>query len=204
MCIDYFDKNSLDLWFKDSGDETHRLNYNLNSDSIIIDLGGYLGDWSKKIYDKYKCNIHIFEPVLKNYNHIVKEFNNNEKIKIYNFGLSSLNEYLIIKHDNASSSLFLKNGLEEKIKLVKYLDFIKEEKIEIIDLIKINIEGSEYDLLEHILENNLHIKIKNLQIQFHKIFNDSEQKREKIREVLSLTHKLTYDYTFVWENWEKI
>ena len=34
------------------------------------------------------------------------------------------------------------------------------------------------------------------------MFDDSEEKRENIRKSLSLTHKLTYDYTFVWENWE--
>jgi hypothetical protein len=99
--------------------------------------------------------------------------------------------------------MLLYNSIE-KIKLVKYYDFINDNKIDHIDLIKINIEGSEYELLEHIIENNLHVKIKNLQIQFHKIFNDSEEKREKIRKSLSLTHKLTYDYTFVWENWEKL
>ena len=204
MCINYFDKESLERWFKDKGDENHRVNYDLNENSLVIDLGGYLGEWTEKIHNKYSCNVYVFEPVFKYYNNIVEKFKNNSKIKVFNLGLSGLNNEVIIKHDNASSSIFIENGVEEKIKLVKYYDFISDNKIEHIDLIKINIEGSEYELLEHIIENNLQVKIKNLQIQFHKTFNDSEEKREKIRKVLSLTHKLTYDYTFVWENWEKI
>jgi FkbM family methyltransferase len=204
MCINYFDKESLERWFKDKGDENHRLNYDLNENSLVIDLGGYLGEWTEKIYHKYSCNIYVFEPVLKYYDNIVEKFKNDGKIKVFNLGLSSVNDEVIIKHDNASSSIFIENGVEEKIKLVRYYDFINNNKIDYIDLIKINIEGSEYELLEHIIENNLHGKIKNLQIQFHKTFNDSEKIREKIRKVLSLTHKLTYDYTFVWENWEKI
>lgn len=204
MCINYFDKESLERWFKDKGDENHRVNYDLNENSLVIDLGGYLGEWTEKIHNKYSCNVYVFEPVFKYYNNIVEKFKNNSKIKVFNLGLSGLNDEVIIKHDNASSSIFIENGVEEKIKLVKYYDFINDNKIDHIDLIKINIEGSEYELLEHIIENNLHVKIKNLQIQFHKTFNDSEEKREKIRKVLSLTHKLTYDYTFVWENWEKI
>jgi FkbM family methyltransferase len=204
MCIDYFDKESLERWFKDKGDENHRVNYDLNENSLVIDLGGYLGEWTEKIHNKYSCNVYVFEPVFKYYNNIVEKFKNNNKIKIFNLGLSGVNDEVVIKHDNASSSIFIENGVEEKIKLVKYYDFINDNKIGYIDLIKINIEGSEYELLEHIIENNLQLKIKNLQIQFHKTFNDSEEKREEIRKVLSLTHKLTYDYTFVWENWEKI
>jgi FkbM family methyltransferase len=204
MCINYFDKESLERWFKDKGDENHRVNYDLNENSLVIDLGGYLGEWTETIHNKYSCNVYVFEPVFKFYNNIVEKFKKNSKIKVFNLGLSGLNDEVIIKYDNASSSIFIENGVEEKIKLVKYYDFINDNKIDYIDLIKINIEGSEYELLEHIIENNLHVKIKNLQIQFHKTFNDSEEKREKIRKVLSLTHKLTYDYTFVWENWEKL
>jgi hypothetical protein len=83
------------------------------------------------------------------------------------------------------------------------VDFIKSEEIKNIDLIKINIEGGEYDLLDFILENNLQTQINNFQIQFHKMFDDCEIRRNNIREKLSETHTLTYDYTFVWENWEK-
>jgi hypothetical protein len=35
------------------------------------------------------------------------------------------------------------------------------------------------------------------------MFDDCEIRRNNIREKLSETHTLTYDYTFVWENWEK-
>jgi hypothetical protein len=38
-------------WYKVKGDDTFRLNYPLNKDSIVIDLGGALGDWSMPIYN---------------------------------------------------------------------------------------------------------------------------------------------------------
>jgi hypothetical protein len=52
MCINYFDEISLKKWFEDNGDNTHRINYNLNQDSIVCDLGGYIGEWSDKIQRK--------------------------------------------------------------------------------------------------------------------------------------------------------
>jgi FkbM family methyltransferase len=204
MCIKYFDENALNKWFKDNGDESHRINYNLNKDSLVFDLGGYIGDWSKKISDKYDCHIYVFEPVLKYFTILENKFKDNNKIKNYCFGLSNDNIETEIAHDGASSSVYLTNGHKEKIKLVSFEDFLKKENIGCIDLIKINIEGGEYELLEFILKNNHHKKIKNLQIQFHKMFDSSEERRDEIRKKLSKTHKLTYDYTFVWENWELI
>lgn len=203
MCINYFDEISLKKWFEDNGDNTHRINYNLNQDSIVFDLGGYIGEWSDKIQRKYDSKVYIFEPVFKYFSELKKTFEFKENIKIYNFGLSDKTYDTEIIHDGASSSLYLTDGKKEKIKLINFVDFIKSEEIKNIDLIKINIEGGEYDLLDFILENNLQTQINNFQIQFHKMFDDCEIRRNNIREKLSETHILTYDYTFVWENWEK-
>jgi hypothetical protein len=41
----------------------------------------------------------------------------------------------------------------------------------------------------------------NLQIQFHTVAPDYEERREAIRSRLSKTHVLTYDAPFIWENW---
>jgi len=203
MCINYFDEKSLKKWFEDNGDNTHRINYDLNQNSIVFDLGGYIGEWSDKIQIKYGSKVYIFEPVFKYFSELKKTFELKENIKIYNFGLSDKTYDTEIIHGGASSSLYLTDGEKEKIKLINFVDFIKSEEIKNIDLIKINIEGGEYCLLDFILENNLQIQINNFQIQFHKIFDDCEIRRNIIREKLSKTHILTYDYTFVWENWEK-
>ena len=41
-------------WFEIDGDNTLRVNYNLNSESVFVEVGGYKGFYSKKIYDKFK------------------------------------------------------------------------------------------------------------------------------------------------------
>ena len=48
---------------KDNGDGTLRINYDLTEDSVIMDLGGYRGDWTNLMINKYNCTSHIFEPV---------------------------------------------------------------------------------------------------------------------------------------------
>lgn len=83
-------------------------------------------------------------------------------------------------------------------------DILAELKLDNIDLISMNIEGGEYPLMTDILENNLTNKFKNIQIQFHEIDETSEVKRLQIREHLKLTHRETFCFPFVWENWERI
>jgi hypothetical protein len=49
-------------WFNDRGDQTHRLNYELDANSVVFDLGGYEGEWARDIYCLYGSFIYIFEP----------------------------------------------------------------------------------------------------------------------------------------------
>lgn len=203
MSIDYFDIESLKRWFNDSGDSTHRLNYNLDDKSIVFDIGGFEGDWAEKILDRYGSRIFIFEPVKKYYEFLSNKFDKNKNVKIYNFAVSNVNCESYITINDASSSIFINGPKKEKIISKNINDVINEIMVNNIDIMKVNIEGAEYDLMESISDQNLNI-IDNIQIQFHKIGPNHEIRREKIRERLSKTHKITYDYKFVWENWKKI
>jgi len=194
----------INKWYWDKSEETKRYNYKLDDSSKVFDLGGYLGQWSEKIFQKYNCNLFIFEPVENFYNSIVKKFNS-EKVRVYNYGLGAKTEELVMKIDGVSSSVFFKDSNSKtKIKILDIIEFIESEKIEYINLMKINIEGAEYELIERLLAPSYITKIENLQIQFHMFVENAKQRRNLIREKLRKTHYLTYDYPFVWENWSLI
>lgn len=188
-------------WFSDNGDKTYRLNYELSQDSLVLDLGGYEGQWTSDIFAKYLCNIMIFEPVIEYAQNIQKRFRLNPQITIYNFGLSNNSKLETFSLNKDGSSAYKREGNMRQIRLVKALDFFKEHKIHYIDLMKINIEGGEYDLLEHLLDNNLVESINNIQVQFHDFVPNAELRMIKIQSRLKATHYLTYQYPFVWENW---
>lgn len=190
-------------WRIDNGDNTLRINYNLNRNSIVFDVGGYKGDWSKKIFQKHECNLYVFEPVDIFYTGIKNRFKKNKKIKVYNFGLFSKNLTTRISFDNDSSSVYKENKSSKDIKLVKASEFLSSMNFKQIDLIKINIEGSEYELMNNLIDSGWIEKTKNIQIQFHDFISDSKKKREAIHKKLLKTHVLTYNYDFVWENWRK-
>jgi FkbM family methyltransferase len=189
-------------WLRDNGDSTHSLNHNLNETSLVFDLGGYIGDWSKEIFNKYQCQIHVFEPVYKFYLEINENLKSN-KIVINNFGLAEKTYKVDIFLSNEASSLFNRQGGQrENIQLYDFMEYINEHKISKIDLLKVNIEGAEYDLLEYIIKTGFIVNIYNIQVQFHDFFPDSEKRMKKIQSSLSKTHKLTFQYVFIWENWQ--
>jgi len=196
-------KKNFDMWFLHKGDKTLRLNYDLNENSIVIDVGGYEGQWSSDIYSMYNCVIHILEPVSRLADKIEKRFAKNKKIFIHKFGLSNqTGDFIMNVRENCSSILPVYSIEQNSIHIVKALDFFTSEKIDNIDLIKINIEGAEYDLLDHLLDCGYIKKIKNIQVQFHDFVDNAEMRMKKIQTRLMETHVVTYQYRFVWENWQ--
>jgi FkbM family methyltransferase len=190
-------------WFKDDGDNTLRINYNLDETSLVVDLGGYEGKFSQKIYDVYNCNIICFEPCSHFFEKIKMRFHGIDKIKIYNSGVGNLTETKVLYRCEDSTSFYCKVGdHSESSNIISFDSFVKN--IKKIDLLKINIEGGEYDLLDHIIQNDLQEKIINIQVQFHRNIKNCEVRRKNIQELLKKTHALTYNYDFIWENWHKL
>ena len=189
-------------WFSNNGDKTHRLNYDLNEDSIVFDLGGYEGEWAGNIFCMYGASIYIFEPHEPYFKNIKNKFLHNKKIQIFQIGLSKTIQTRKLAIADNSSSIFMDSENSVDIKLVSANIFFNEYQIRIIDLMKINIEGGEYDLLEHLIETGDVEKIKNIQVQFHDFVPDAENRMKSIQADLCRTHELTYQYEFVWENWK--
>ena len=191
-------------WFKVDGDLTLRLNYDdLVKGSLVFDVGGYKGQWASDIFSKYQCAIKIFEPVTEHAKFIEERFKENENIVVYDYGLQDKSEEKILFLGEDGSSLYKRNSSTEKIKIKSASEFIKENGIENIDLMKINIEGGEYPLLEDLIDNGIIQIIDNLQIQFHDFVPEARKRMTKIQCLLTKTHELTFQYEFVWENWKR-
>jgi FkbM family methyltransferase len=191
-------------WKFKNGDKTLRLNYDLNEDSLIIDGGGYKGEWSMDIFKKYNCFIHIFEPVKKYYELINEKFKNNKKINVHHLGLSNKNENIDIRINNDASSIYINNGIKETIKLVDSVEIFEKLNITNVDLIKLNVEGEEYNILERLIESKKIDMFNNLQIQFHRYGEKYDERKTLIENSLKKKFKVTYDYNYVWVNYKKI
>lgn len=190
-------------WFEQNGDQTLRLDYPLQANSIVFDIGGFEGEFASQIYNKYGSQIYVFEPLQSFYQQIVSRFKQNAHIHVYDAGLSSVTKTEMISVTGDRSSLFI-DANKVEIKLIRAVDFIREHAIDRIDLMKINIEGAEYDLLDDLIAAGMMNRIEHLQVQFHDfIVPNARQRMETIQAKLKQTHELTYQFEFVWENWKK-
>ena len=191
-------------WFADQGDQTLRLNYRLDKSSVVFDVGGYLGDYADEVYKKFGCFIYLFEPVPEFYNQCVKRFTGNSSVRCWNYGLSSISGKFEICLNNNESSFKWKEegGVSQLAELRSIVEAINELGVEKIDLIKINIEGGEFDLLSTIIDCGLINRIKYVQVQFHNFVEDAAENRLRLRKLLEKTHFEMWSYEFVWESWE--
>ncbi len=189
-------------WTQTNGDKTLRISYDLNPDSIVFDVGGYEGQWASDIYAKYNCVIHVFEPVPAFADFIGERFALNGKIHVHHFGFSNEDETRNIVLAADGSSVFGRGPDVQEVQLVSITDFLKTGGFTRIDLLKLNIEGGEYDVLDALLDSDWIKNIGNIQVQFHSSVDHAQERMDAIKRRLAATHELTYEYPFVWENWK--
>jgi len=196
--------NEIGRWFNDRGDYTHNITYDLNENSIIMDLGGYTGVWAQQMIDKYNLNVYILEPISSFYDGMVSKFINNPKVRLLNVGAGIEDKDGVIYMGGDGSSSNLINGDEVNVKFNSINTILKNFNLDYVDLLQINIEGDEYPLLEHMLQTGSINKFKNLQIQFHLGIENDIERRNKIRDgLIANGFNNNFDYPFVWESWGK-
>ena len=194
-------------WFADRGDQTLRLEYpELNSDSIVFDVGGYSGDFSEAIIERYNCKIYIFEPHPEYFSNCIERFSSYENVTVLNYGLADKDgEFLLSNQSDASSFINPNHKKTDGINCITrdFSSVLRELDVTNIDLMKINIEGGEFPLMEYIISCGKQAIVRQYQIQFHNFVENAVERRIQISRSLSETHDRTWCYTFVWENWRK-
>lgn len=196
---------SVKAWVEANGDYTLSLDYPLTDDSMVLDVGGFYGDWTAHLLDRVapaKPRVYIFEPVKEFYASMDYRFREMENVVVLPWALSDRNGTTTISEDAEGSSMH-KGMSSTTIRTHSVKDFLEAAKIDKVDLISINVEGHEFPILEHIIKERLLDKFENIQVQFHSFYPSADSLRELIRSVLSFTHTESYCYPFVWESWRK-
>lgn len=178
----------------------------IDSNSIVLDAGAYTGEWAKEILDRYNPTIHAFEPDPRNYKQLEKRAQANPRIIPYRFGLGEKNELARMTLEMLGSTMFTDTSDKKdvpwaEVEIRDIAETWKSLALDRVDLMKINIEGAEFPLLERMIEVDLLKHVDCFMIQFHEWHPGAYRRRRKIQEALRRSHTLVWDYHFIWEKW---
>ena len=176
--------------------EFNRALSNLNKGSYVIDCGANVGEFTKLFLEKGFI-VDAFEPDPIAINELKKKCKNNKNLNLFQsaVGLKDNTQKLFRyrKFDEndpystqGSSLLDYRSGTNKpfvEIKVIDFINHINKQKKE-ISLLKMDIEGSEIEILNKIIDLNMHDKIKYIFVETHERFSHKlglETARLKLR-----------------------
>ena len=142
-------------------------NLNLKINDKVLDFGANNGIISQYLFDKYKCNLEVFEPNPYCFEILKKIFINNSKVKLHNVAVSNKTQkrkFYLSKRSNDITDMGLSEipSLEKKKVNVSSNNYILVKCINVgnlfkkfkkVNFLKIDIEGHEYKILPGIIKN---------------------------------------------------
>lgn len=173
----------------------------LGPDSVVLDVGGFEGNWAAAIHERYGSRIHVFEPHPAFAAAITRRFAGNGAITVHDYAIGSTAGTLSLSDDGDASSSFRKAGKTVEGQIRPVAEVLTPASFPVIDLAKVNIEGGEYDLLPALAEAGVLPRLRMLQVQFHLFSPEDIARRDAIRATLAKTHRCDWSYDFVWEQW---
>lgn len=181
----------------------------LDAESVVIDVGAFTGSWAQHMVERYDPIIYAFEPNPKSYESLSKKAQENPKLHPMKYGLGGEDATVEFTLNGLGSSMCdertAHSGMERIEVDIASIDRVwKDLDLGQVDLMKINIEGAEFPLLDKMIKTGLFENVRCFLIQFHEWHPGAYRKRKKIREELSRTHRLEWEYYFVWEKWERV
>lgn len=146
----------------------HYLSSWLNEDSIVVDLGANRGLFSADLADRFGCQCFSVEAVP----YLFAAIPDHSKIKKFNFAIASKEgtlEFALSSQPESGSLYELPTAMHEgtiSVEAKTLSQFLKENSIKSVDLLKVDIEGAEIDLLES-ADTELLNKIRQITVEFH-------------------------------------
>lgn len=132
--------------FSEILEQEHYQKGRIKKDMTIIDCGANVGlasiyfkDWAKVIY--------ALEPNSQNFSALVMNTKQFENIKPFHTGLAAITSIENLRGNDGNligESLFGNGEITEQVKMYSLEDFMNENEINHVDLLKMDAEGAEY------------------------------------------------------------
>lgn len=189
--------------------------YKIKDNHIIIDIGAHIGVFSvHAAQTANKGKIYSFEPEPENFK-LLKDnikINDLKNIKIFQKSISDYNGTANLYYHNENWGHTITQKISDKSKPVNTIsleDFIKKNNIPRCDLLKLNCEGSEFEIIMNTPDKIFDI-INNIFIVYHIDLNETYSIAHLITRLKKLNYKLRFEsisekrrFLIAYKNYEK-
>ena len=164
------------------------------SPSVIY--GGYLGDSSVAVLRAGESELHVYEPFPPFVSALRERFEGDERVTVHEYAVAR--REAVVAMTDALDATSVGTG-EVRVAAKAASETLKD--FESVFFLEMNIEGSEYEVLDELIATGAISKVRNLWVQFHNLDEEDELRRALIRRKLCRTHECRVSFTFVWEWW---
>ncbi|GAA2848414.1 FkbM family methyltransferase [Aminobacter aminovorans] len=189
-------------WLADNG-EARRYDFPaLRPGDVVVDLGGYQGQWAAGILDRYDVQMHVFEAHPGFAADLARRFAGDPRVKVHPVALGAADGEFTIADDGDASGASGANATV-RCRSVEASSYLQAIGVAHVAVLKINIEGGEYEVLPRLIESGFIAHVDLIQVQFHRYGKADEDRRNAIVGRLDETHEQVWCYAFVWEEWRR-
>jgi FkbM family methyltransferase len=170
---------------------------------VAVDLGAYVGDWSQRMLERYRCTVYAFEPSPGAAAKAAERVRDAPNATVFDFGVGAADGTALLARDGPGSSVYGGKGQfgSVSVPIRDIVTVLDELGVQFVDVLKLNVEGAEYDLLDRLIEADWLSRIGMISVQFHEWHPNAHRRRTRIRRALRASHEQEWNYPWVWELW---
>ena len=170
---------------------------------MVLDVGAYDGAWAQGIVDRSGAQVYAFEPDPTSLRKLHARFPAGGRVAVLDYGLSGADRTVDLALDGPGSSVSDGGGMfgTARVELRDVVGALDELGLDAVDLLKVNIEGGEYDLFDRLVAAGRLGRMRYVSVQFHEWHPKAHARRAAARRALRVDHDEVWCYPWIWELW---
>jgi FkbM family methyltransferase len=185
--VDFTNEEPIYMNYKEFFVEGIYNSLNIDNLNVVIDIGANVGLFTKYMLYKNAKKVFCYEPNKSAFDCLSKNYQNNSSVFLNNLAVSTNNDklrlYLDVNNTLVSSAKRNTSDFYD-VDSITLKQILTQHNLEKVDLIKIDIEGMEYELIAH-MEDDVFDKVNSFIIEYHDV-----ESMDKYIGVKTLSEKL--------------